>query len=223
MKRKEKEHLKADPFVHFFEQAFAFFKSNRRWIIMGAGAVALVALALVAFFLFRNLSSAGENKLYAEAFRIRTAGDMTVDQKIGKLQEMKFRKGISAAGWLFRAALQYEKGDLRKAEATLAEMPQSRLALINDEKHSLYAEILAAGGKTAEAEAVLNRMLSDKKTAMPLELALIQLAKVQMAGKRDAEAASTLKRIQSEYPNTPGAMEAQRLLAAIEGESPAAQ
>jgi predicted negative regulator of RcsB-dependent stress response len=217
MKKKEKDHLKADPFVHFFETTFTFFKNNKRSIVMAAGAFALVVLILLAALLFRNLSSSGENRLYGQAFRIQADQKMTVDQKIAKLREMKFRNGISASGRLFLAALCFEKGDLAGAEAALAAMPRSRVALLNDEKHLLRSQVLAAGGKTADAEAELNRMLADKKTAVAKEAVLLQLAKLQIKGRRSEEAASTLKRILSEHANTPGAMEAQSLLATLEG------
>ena len=216
MKRKEKEHLKADPFVHFFEKAFAFLKINRRLLLVGAAVALLIVLILVAVFLFRNLSSSGENKLYAEAFRMRHDAKMTVEQKIAKLQDMKFKNGISASGRLFLAALLYEKGDLAKAESVLLAMPRSRVALLNDEKHLLYAQVLVASGKGSEAEAVLNRLLTDKKTVMAKEIILLQLAKMQLKGKRNAEAAATLQRVLSEYGGTPGAMEAQSLLATLE-------
>jgi predicted negative regulator of RcsB-dependent stress response len=217
MKKKEKEHLKADPFVHFFEKSWTFYKNNRRRIFLGGGAAALAIIILLAFFLFQNLSSAGENKLYADAFRIQTAADMSVDQKIAKLQEMSFRKGISAAGRLFLAALLYEKGDLAKAETVLTEMPNSSVAMVNDEKHALYARVLAAGGKSSEAEAVLERMLADKETAMAKDLILMQLAKMRIKNRRSDEAAAALKQILSEYPDTPSANEAQSLLPTIEG------
>lgn len=216
MKKKEKEHLKADPFVHFFEKAFAFVKINRRLLMVGAAAALLIVLSLVAVFLFRNLSSSGENKLYAEAFRVRHDAKMTVEQKIAGLQGMKFRNGISASGRLFLAALLYEKGDLAKAESVLLAMPGSRVALLNDEKHLLYAQVLVASGKGSEAEAVLNRLLTDKKTVMAKEIVLLQLARMQLKGKRNAEAAATLQRVLSEYGGTPGAMEAQGLLATLE-------
>ncbi|HUU06495.1 MAG TPA: tetratricopeptide repeat protein [Patescibacteria group bacterium] len=223
MKKKEKEHLKADPFIHFFEQSIHYFLNNRRRILAGAGFAALAIFMLLAVFFFKNLSSTAENKVYSEAFRIRNDAKMSADQKITKLQEMKFKKGISAAGRLFIAVLYYEKGDLQKAEAALKEFPASRIAMLNDEKQILTATILTAGGKTQEAESLLKRMLADKKTAMAKELILIQLAKMQIRNQRQEEAAAGLKRILSEYPNTPSAMEAQNLLATIEGESQAAQ
>jgi Uncharacterized protein conserved in bacteria len=222
MKKKEKEHLKTDPFIHFFETAFAFIKSHRRWIVMGAAAVALVVLTLLLLLLLGNLSSSGENALYAEAFRVRNDGKMTLDQKIAALQGMKFKRGISASGQLFLAALHYEKGEWTKAEAVLKAMPASRVGLLNDEKHVLHAQVLAAGGKNSEAEAVLNRLLAEKKTVMPRELILLQLARLQRQEGRGAEAAATLQRIIAEHGNTPGAMEAQNLLSAIESPAPAA-
>jgi predicted negative regulator of RcsB-dependent stress response len=141
---------------------------------------------------------------------------MTVEQKIARLQGLKFRNGISASGRLFLAALLYEKGDLAKAESTLLAMPKSRVALLNDEKHLLYAQVLAANGKSSEAEGVLDRLLTEKKTVMAKEIILLQLAKLQIKGQRSGEAAAALKRILSEHGNTPGAMEAQSLLATIE-------
>ncbi len=82
MKKKEKEHLKADPFVHFFEKTYAFFKNNRRGILMAAAVAALAVIILLAVFWFQNMSSASENKAYAEAFRVRTDAKLSVDQKI---------------------------------------------------------------------------------------------------------------------------------------------
>ena len=217
MRKKEKEHLKADPFVHFVEQAIAFLKNNRRPLLAGAAAVVLIALILVAVFLFRNLSASGENKLYAEAFRVSRDAKMTTEQKISRLQDMKFRNGVSASGRLFLAALLFDKGDLAKAESVLLAMPKSRVALLNDEKHLLYSQVLAASGKGAEAEAVLNRLLSEKKTVMAREIILLQLAKMRIKNQRNEEAAAALKRILSEYPDTPSANEAQALLPAVEG------
>jgi hypothetical protein len=80
MKKKEKDHLKADPFVNFFEKTIAFFKNNRRQILAGTGIVALFAIILLAVFLYNNLSSAGENKVYAAAFHVRTAENMTIEK-----------------------------------------------------------------------------------------------------------------------------------------------
>ncbi|MDD8012078.1 MAG: hypothetical protein PHX05_01190 [Acidobacteriota bacterium] len=216
MKKKEKEHLKADPFVHFMQQALAFFKSYRRPLLIGAGVVALAAVILLAVFLFNNMSSSGENRRYAEAFRIQHDEKMGVEQKIAALQGMKFGRGISAAGHLFLAALYYQKGDLQKAETVLAAMAKSRVALVNDEKHALLAQVLAAGGKGAEARGELERLLANKNTAMAKELVLMQLAKLNIRDKRNDEAIATLKRILAEFAETPSAVEARALVSTME-------
>ena len=218
MKRKEKEHLKADPFVHFVEKAITFLNNNRRLIIFGAGTVLLLVSVLLAVIFFANLSAAGDNKLYASAFSIRNNTNMSIDQKIAKLQELKFKKGISSVGWLFIAALYYEKGDLPNAEKTLQQYSGSRIAIINDQKKTLEAQVLAAGGKSQEAINLLKRMLEDKQTQMGKELIIMMLAKIQTKSRRQEEAVSSLKRIISEYPNTPSAQEAQTLLAAGEAD-----
>lgn len=217
MKRKEKEQLKADPFVHFMQQALAYVKGHRRPLLIGAGIVALGAVILLAVFLFRNLSSVGENKVYAEAFHVQNDAAQSPDQKIAALQKLKFKRGISAAGHLFLAALYYEKGEMRKADDALAAMPRSRVALLNDEKQVLLARVLAADGKAAEAQSALERLLTGKKTAMAKDLVLMQLAEMHMHDMRNAEAIAALKRIMAEYGETPSAMEARNLLAKLEG------
>jgi len=223
MKRKEKEHLKADPFVNFVEKAITFLKNNRRLLLAGAGIALLLVIALLVVFFFTNLSAAGENKLYASAFSISGNTNMSIDQKISKLQELKFKKGISSVGQLFIAALYYEKGDLPNAEKTLQQYSGSSIAIINDQKKTLEAQVLAAGGKSQEAMNLLNRMLEDKQTQMGKELIIMMLAKIQTKSLRQEEAVSSLKRIISEYPNTPSANEAQTLLSASEAADSAAQ
>jgi len=223
MKKKEKEHLKADPFVHFMQQALAFIKGHRRPLLIGAGLAALAVLVLLAVFLFQRLSASGENRLYAEAFRVHNDAKLSLEQRITALQALQFKKGISAAGHLFLASLHYEKGDLVKAEAVLAAMPTSRLALVNDEKHALLARVLAAGGKGSESRGVLERLLANKKTAMAKELILLQLAKLHLQEKRSDEGIAALKRILAEYGETPSATEAQTLLSASEAASATAR
>ena len=223
MKRKEKEHLKADPFVNFVEKAITFLKNNRRLLLAGAGIALLLVIALLVVFFFTNLSAAGENKLYASAFSISGNTNMSIDQKISKLQELKFKKGISSVGQLFIAALYYEKGDLPNAEKTLQQYSGSSIAIINDQKKTLEAQVLAAGGKSQEAMNLLNRMLEDKQTQMGKELIIMMLAKIQTKSLRQEEAVSSLKRIISEYPNTPSANEAQTILSASEAADSAAQ
>jgi predicted negative regulator of RcsB-dependent stress response len=223
MKKKEKEHLKADPFAHFIQQTLSFLKGHRRSFLLGAAAVALVVLVLLAVLLLSGARASGENARYAEAFRVRNDATLGTDEKIAALGKMTFGRGISASGHLFLAALHYEKGDLAGAEAALRAMPRSRMALLNDEKLALHAQLLAALGRGAEAEAELGRLLAGKKTALARELILLQLAKLQRKGRRGAEADATLKRIVAEHAGTAAASEAQGLLAAMENESQAAR
>ncbi len=223
MKKKEKEHLKADPFVHFFEQTLAFFKNNRRLILAGAGIALLLLIILMVVFFFTNLSAAAENRLYTSAYSIRSDTAMGIDQKIAKLKELNFKKGISSAGRLFLAALYYEKGDLVSAEKTLSQYSGSRIAIINDQKKTLQAQVLAAGGKNKEAIDLLKRMVDDKETAMGKDIVILMLAKMQTKNQLREEAVASLKRIVSEYPDTPSAQEAQTLLSAGEAGTADAQ
>jgi thioredoxin-like negative regulator of GroEL len=222
MKKKEKEHLKADPFVHFFENALAFTKNNRRLILSAAGILLLLVIVLIGVFFLTGLSAASENKVYANAYRIRSDAALSVDQKIDRLRELKFKKGISSAGRLFIAALYYEKGDLANAEKALAEFSGSRLPILNDQKKMLEAQLLASSGKIQPAIDLLQRMAEDPKTVLGKDLVMLAAAKIQLHSQRREEAGANLKRIVSEYPGTSSSMEAQNLLKEIEGDDPAA-
>ena len=67
MKRKEREHLKEDPFQQFIAKAMELLKTYKKEIFIGIAAVAAVAVIIVVMLIIQHFSVLAENKLYAQA------------------------------------------------------------------------------------------------------------------------------------------------------------
>jgi tetratricopeptide (TPR) repeat protein len=216
MKHQEKVHLREDPLLHFFEKALIFFQKYKREIVWGAGGIALVVLIAVVLLYFQGSTVASENKLLARGLEIKNSSGLSVDEKIGRLKNIRPKKGISSVIGLYVAQLYVEKGDYPNALDALRGAPSSRIRIVDDQKRLLEAQILQFEGKSKEAEDMLTLMLSDSQTEIARDFVLFQLAKLQARSGHKQEAVSTLQRMMADFPNSMFAMEARNLLDSLE-------
>jgi predicted negative regulator of RcsB-dependent stress response len=216
MKKKERAHLKEDPFQVFIHHVLDIFQQYKKEIILGVTAVLALIIILVAVAWFRTGSVASENRIYSKAISIKNNDTLNVDQKIEELGKLEPKSGVSASVKLFLAALYFEKGDVQKAGETLESFSKSSSDLINSEKKLLEAEILNASKKTQEALNLLNTMLSDPKSQIAKDFILLRMAKIQAkAGQNDA-AIDNLNKIIDEYAQSYYSYEARNLLTRLE-------
>jgi len=218
MKRKEREHLKEDPFQQFIQKALAFLKQYRKLIYISAGVIAAVAIFITATLVIQLLSVGSDNRLYAEALEIKNDGTLSVDQKIEKLSQLPGKSGISASIKLFLASLYFEKGDLEKSKEALAGFPGSRYKLINDQKILLEADILISSNKTNEALELLNKLVSSPQAEVAKDFILLKMARIQVGMDQGEAAVNNLKKIIDEYPQSFYSYEARNLLKELEGD-----
>ncbi len=217
MKKKERVHLKDDPFVDLVENAIQFFKRFRREILWGGGALLGVLVLVLALLLIRSSSWDKENRLLTQALEVRNDTGLTVDEKIERLKVLNAQRGIAAVTPLFVAQLYYEKGEFTHAHEALNKFSDSWIPLINDQKRMLEAEILSALGKDKEAQDILNLLLSAAETQLSKDYVLLNLAKMQMKSGHNSEARNSLRRIIGEFPNSLFAQDAQTFLETLEG------
>ncbi len=216
MKKKEKEHLKEDPFQLFIESALGFLKTYKNQIFAGVGAIALIIIIVVAVTYFRNASIDSENTLYSQAVEIQESEKLNIDQKIEKLAQLENKKGISASIKLSLAALFYQKGDMKKAQESLDQFSGSKFKLLTDKKQLLQAEIFNASGKTKEALDLLHKLFSDTKCEVAKDYILLKMSRIQVKTNERETAAANLKKLQDEYPTSMYRLDAQQLLDKIE-------
>lgn len=216
MKRKEREHLKEDPFQIFIQNVLATLRKYKKDILMGVSLAGIVIVIILAIALFRAGSVAGENRLFMEAATIQESDTLTLDQKIEKLQQLDHKKGISASIQLSLASLYFQAGDLKKAQEVLDNFSGSKYALINDKKKILDADILAASGKGKEALDILYKLYSDPKAEVAQDYLLLKMAQIQAKAAQNDTAIANLKKIGDDFPQSPYRRDAQQLLTQLE-------
>lgn len=216
MKKKEREHLKADPFQLFIQNAIEWLQEFKKEIFIGVAVV--VGLFLITFLVIflKAGSISTENRLYSEAMAIQNSTTLTMDQKIEQLSRLDIKSGISSDIKISLAALYFEKGDLAKAKEILDKFPGSKFRIINDKKIVLEAEILNASGKEKEALDVLYKLYSDPKSEITGDYILLKMARIQVNTGQLDTAAANLKKINEDYPQSAYERDTKALLSEIE-------
>lgn len=216
MKKKEREHLKEDPFQHFIENTVETLRKYKKEISIGMGA--LVAIVLIVFLVvfLKSTSTSAENRLYSQAMAIQDSTSLTLDQKIERLSQLDTKSGISSDIKISLAALYFEKGDLAKAKEILEKFSGSKYKIINEKKLVMEAEILNATGKEKEALDILYKLFSDPKTEITKDFILLKMARIQVKTGQIDTATANLKKIEEDYPQSAYNQDVQTLLNEIQ-------
>jgi tetratricopeptide (TPR) repeat protein len=216
MKRKEREHLKEDPFINFVEKVIEVFKKFKKVIFIGIGVFLAVVLVLVIIIYFKSTSVSNENELYSKAFSIKKSEILSSGEKLTKLRQLKTKKGISSVINLFIASIYFEESEFETAKHIIDESPKSRIKLINNKKILLEAEILNAMKKQKEAINLFNKLLSDKELEISKDFILLKIARIQLKSGEKGSAISNLKNLINDFPQSFYYNEAKALLDEIE-------
>lgn len=216
MKKKEREHLKDDPFQRFIEKSLELLQRFKKEIFFGVVALVGIVLIILLIIFLRSGSISSENRLYSEAMAIQNSPTLPLDQKIEQLKRLDSNRGISADIKISLAALYFEKGDLAKTKEILDKFSGSKFRIINDKKIVLEAEMLNATGKEKEALDILYKLYSDPKSEITKDFILLKMARIQVKTGQMDMAAANLKKINEDYPQSIYDQESQALLSEIE-------
>lgn len=216
MKRKEREHLKEDPFVKFVEKALETLKKYKKKIFLGLGIALFVVIIGIFIGFLRSHSISSENLLYSEALEIKNSKILSFDEKVKKLMEMEDKKGISSSVKLFLSTLYFEKGEIQKAKEVLDTFSESKIRLLNDEKKLLEAEIFNVSGKKKEAIDLFFKMFSDKESQISKDFVLLRMAKIKIKTGQIKGAITDMHKLTDDFPNSVYVSEAQALLRELE-------
>jgi len=212
MKKKERAHLKEDPFINFIEKVIDKIKQFKKEIYFALGIILALAIILLVIIFFKSRSISADNKLFSQALEIKNSSALNREQKIDELSKLKNRSGISSAIQLYIASLYFEKGDFESAKENLDKFRTSHLKVINDQKKLLEAETLAAMDKEREAIDILNKLLSDGKSELAKDFVLLKLARIQIQGNQIQAALTQLQKLTDEFPQSVYAEEARTLI-----------
>jgi len=216
MKKKEREHLKADPLKEFIGKSFESLKHYKREILIG---VLVVVGALVIFTgikTYNYLSLKSENRIYGEVLQVKNDETLTIDQKIEKIGKIDEKGGIAASAKLFLASLYFEKGDINKAKEMLDKFSSSSIKVVQEQKSILEADILVASKKYQEALDLLNKLYTDSKTEVGKDFVLLKMAKIQIKNGQKDMAKTNLTKVTDEFEQSFYSYEAQQILDSFE-------
>jgi thioredoxin-like negative regulator of GroEL len=216
MKRKEREHLKEDPFQQFITLVLETLRKYKKEIFLGIAAAAVVVVILVVVAIIQSYTISAENQLYAQALSIKNDENLSVEQKVEQLGQLESKGGISASIKLLLASLYFEKGDVKKSKEILDNFPTSKIKLLNDQKKLLEADILISSMKQDEALDLLNQLLNDPKSEIAKDFILLKMARVQAKTEQTETAVANLNKIIDEYPQSAYSFDARNLLNELE-------
>ncbi len=214
MKRKEREHLKEDPFQNFIQLVIEKFNDFKREISIVLGVLVIIGVAIIAILLIRSGSVSKDNQNFASALDIWNSSTLTSDQKIENLSSLKADKGISSAITFYLASLHFEKEDYLKAKEVLSTYKGSS-KLLDDQKKLLDAELLISLKEGKKGMDILHQLLSDNKSEITKDFLLLKIAKIYLRDGLDKSAKDNLNRLVNEFPQSIYQQEARTLLSGL--------
>ena len=214
MKRKEREHLKEDPFANFIQAVIEKFNDFKREILIVLGVMVIIVVVIIAVLLLRSGSVAKDNQNFASALDIWNSTTLTSYQKIEELSSLKTGKGISSAITFYLASLYFEKEDYLKAKEVLSGYKGSR-KLLDDQKKLLDAELFISLKEGKKGLDILHQLLSDTKSEITKDFLLLKIAKINIKDGLDKSAKDNLNRLINEFPQSIYQREARALLSGL--------
>jgi TolA-binding protein len=234
--RNTRRGIKHDKFVDEMGAAYAIANRNRARVAMGA--IAVLAMALIAWgiVIWRGRQAATAQAKLAEAITVMdaptgSAPQPGVEAPQFKTEQEKYAKaepmfaaivddysGSDAADVadLYLAHIATGKGDVNGArtrfEKFVREHPDHILA--GGAQMSLY-ELRLQGGSAKDVVTELEQALSKDDTILPKDAILAVLARAYEVTGAPAKARDIYQRIVNEFPESPYTMDAQRKLATV--------
>lgn len=232
MDRQTRRDLKHDKFVDEVGVLSEMARSNARNLAFaGAGALLLVALIGGYFYYRSNREQAAQSKLgeaiatidsplKVDGQQIPNAQFKTETEKNTKA-EQQFKAvnhdyaGTDAADVadLYLARLAATRGDVAAARPKLQGFidAHSKDVLASSARYSLY-QLRIDGGEPAKVATELEQQLSGGEQLLPPDSILSLLAKAYQVQGNSQKTRETFRRIVTEYPDSPYAVDAQRQL-----------
>jgi len=231
MRREHRRELKHDRFVDEMGTLSAKARENQRWLVGGGVAIVVLALAVYGLFAYRSTREQKAQQALSEAIatidsplpapngqpfpgtRFKTEAERTAAaEKQFKDVKAKFG-GTDAADVadLYLARFDAGRGDTATATALLQKFVHDhpKHVLVGSAKFSLY-QLRIENGQAQQVANELTAEMTKPDPVLPADTLLILLAHAYDAQNNGAKAKEAYKRIATEYPDSPYAVEAQR-------------
>jgi len=232
MRREHRRELKHDRFVDEIGSLSSKARDNQRLIYIGAGALVVVIVAVYGLFAWRSsheqkaqdaLSAAiatvdspllpqpGGQPIPGAKFKTDAERNAAAEQQF-KVVTTKY-SGTDAAdvAGLYLARFDASRGDTSTARQLLQKFisDHPNHVLVGSARFSLY-QLRIENGEAAQVASELQAEIAKPTPALPPDTLLVLLAHAYDAQNNGVKAKEAYKRITTEYPDSPYALEAQR-------------
>ena len=234
MDRQHRHDLKHDKFVDEIGALSSRARENQRLLLMVAGGIVAVALIAWGIYFYRSNRETKAQALLAPAietmeatveetpnpnqppatgqvFKSEEARNTAAEKQFREVQAKYSGTDASDVAGLYLARMTASKGDAAAAKKMLAEFIDDHegTILANTARFSLY-QLRIDSGESAQVVAEVNGELSKSEPVLPGDSLLVLLAHAYEVQGNDAKSREAYRRITTEFPDSPYALEAQR-------------
>jgi TolA-binding protein len=239
MKSTERHHLKENDFAVRAARVADITREHGRSMAMGVGAVALVAVLITGFFMWRGRQADAAGALLGKAVSISQSQIAPPSNLPGAKQAPGTYPTDKARAEAALAAFDEVAANYPGSDAALAARYQAAAELLALKRHdeaatrfqqviseagsSIYgsmarlglAEAQSASGKYDEAIAAYTTLAGNRDGEVPQDAVLVQLAETYVKAGKRSDARAAYRRIVDEFPESVYIEEARRQVAAL--------
>jgi hypothetical protein len=228
--RLSRKNLKHDKFVDEMNVAYDYLNTNRRNMLLGAAGIVAIVLIVAAISFYRSHKESTAQARLAEAIDVMDAPVgppspgvtaptyKSEDEKIAKATPL-FQGVVNSYGGtaaadmaeLYLARVAAAKGDSASARPRLERFIREHPGTLpaGGAQFSLY-QMDIVGGNAKEVAMQIEQKLNDEKKLLPTDVMLDLLARAYQASGEASKAREAYRRLATDFPDSPYAMEAQR-------------
>jgi len=207
-------------------------RENQRLILMGIGAVVLLALAVYGAFVWRSsqeqkaqdalssaittvdsplLPAAGAQPIPGAKFKTDAERTAAAEKQFKEVTTKYSGSDAADVAGLYLARFDATRGDVTTARQLLQKFVSDHPdhVLVGSARFSLY-QLRIENGESAQVANELQAEIAKPTPVLPPDTLLVLLAHAYDAQNNGVKAKEAYKRITTEYPDSPYALEAQR-------------
>jgi predicted negative regulator of RcsB-dependent stress response len=201
MKKVIKKQLKEDEFVSTMTKIMHFLQDRLKEILIGVGAVAVVALLYAGIRFIQAQQAKKESGLLSQILELRATMN-SQPENLAELEKLSGNGKYARLGYVLLATYWVENDDLEKAKDSLGKVPSTPTDFIYYQARDLLAQVNALEKNYDQAITLFTEIEQANPKTYALDAVLFHKAEALEAKGDKPEALTLYKKLQEEYPQS---------------------